>query len=106
MDPITLAGLLATAYSLGLIPEGKGPHALAGLLGYGMGHHGKGDMEAANSQLQRELRAQELRHRDDMHAAHKRELELLQAVARSAEAQRTQQALHETLQRAAAAHRA
>lgn len=98
MDPIALAGILATAYGLGLLPQSKHDELLSGILGYGLGHMGKGDLE-------KQLRSQEDRHRHDMHGAHMRELELVRLLNQSEETKRTQLQLSEALRNAAIASR-
>ena len=98
MDPIALAGILATAYGLGLLPQTKHDELLSGILGYGLGNMGKGDLE-------KQLRTQEDRHRQDMHGARTRELELVRLLNQSEETKRTQLQLSEALRKAAIASR-
>ncbi len=109
MDPIALAGILATAYGLGLLPQTKHDELLSGIIGYSVGHMGKGDLE-------KQLRSQEDRHRHDMrgardqhqheiHDARRRELELVRMLNQSEETRRTQLQLSEALRNAAIASR-
>jgi hypothetical protein len=98
MDPIALAGIFATAYGLGLLPQTKHDELLAGLIGYGVGHMGHGDLE-------KQLRGQEDRHRAEMHGARTRELELVRMLNQSEETRRTQLQLSEALRNAAIASR-
>lgn len=98
MDPIALAGILATAYGLGLLPQTKHDELLSGIIGYSVGHMGKGDLE-------KQMRSQEDRHRHELHDARRRELELVRMLNQSEETRRTQLQLSEALRNAAIASR-
>lgn len=98
MDPIALAGILATAYGLGLLPQTKHDELLSGIIGYSVGHMGHGDLE-------KQMRSQEDRHRAEQHSARTRELELVRMLNQSEETRRTQLQLSEALRNAAIASR-